>query len=69
MISYGPEISVPSSMVDLRNIWRKEVDYCFSAGIPPSKEEQPSCYNISFQENFENHDFFNKIWSRFSWNM
>jgi len=52
MISYGPEISVPSSMVDLRNIWRKEVDYCFSAGIPPSKEEQPSCYNISLQENF-----------------
>ena len=52
LLSYGKEVSVPSAMLDLRNVWREEMDFCFATGIMPSKEEQPTCYNFSLQQHF-----------------
>lgn len=29
LLSYGPEIGVPSEKIDLRKVWKRERDYCF----------------------------------------
>ncbi len=52
LLSYGPEISTPSQRVDLRNIWRLNVNTCFNGGILPPMDKEPQCYNYPLQRNF-----------------
>jgi len=54
LISYGPEVSVPSGMLDTRNILRTKADNCFSGASLTDvfKENLPLCQNYSLQERF-----------------
>ncbi|MDP2649507.1 MAG: hypothetical protein Q8P10_01545 [bacterium] len=52
LLSYGPEITIPSQRIDLRDIWRLYVNTCFNGGILSTVDEQPQCYNYPLQRNF-----------------
>lgn len=52
ILSYGPETVAPSRKLDLRNVWRKEYDECFSKGILLDKETFPLCSNYELQKYF-----------------
>lgn len=54
LISYGTDVSVPSSKIDLRNVWRTRKDNCFGGSSLSDVGDQHKviCSNYTFQEYF-----------------
>lgn len=58
LVSYGVETSAPSRKIDLRNVWRKELDYCFGGSVmldKLGKEEFEICSKYTLHEYFWTH--------------
>jgi predicted cobalt transporter CbtA len=54
LVSYGTEVSVPSSKLDLRNVWRQEEEVCFKGSSLSDVLEKDvlTCSNYTFQKYF-----------------
>lgn len=54
LISYGVDGNIPSSKLDIRNVWRNEVDKCFggSSFTDVLPDEIEACKNYSLQKYF-----------------